>query len=229
MPIFRADEEGRVRELLDALDHPVELLVALGPEETPLPGARDVDFGEETQRIVEGIAALSDRVTFRVEDEPPGFERYPAVAVLPDGEDVGVRYYGLPWGYELASLIGAVLEAGQTASSLASESVERLAALDHDLAIDVFVTPTCPHCPPAVLMAYRAALASPRIRASAIEATEFPSLADSMDVWSVPRIVINGVPQWDGAVPERVFVDRILAGGSGLVENHDPGRSPRGV
>ena len=142
MSIFRADEEGRVRELLDALDRPVDLLVALGPEETPLPGARDVDFGAETRRIVEGLTALSDRVTFRVEDEPPGFERYPAVAVLPDGEDVGIRYYGLPWGYELASLVGGVLEAGKTASSLAPESLERLAALDRNLTIDVFVTPT---------------------------------------------------------------------------------------
>lgn len=142
MSIFRADEEARVRELLDALDRPVELLVAHGPEETPLPGARDVDFGAETERIVEGLAALSDRVSFRVEEEPPGFERYPAVAVLPDGEDVGIRYYGLPWGYELASLVGGVLEAGKTDSSLTPESLERLAALDRDLAIDVFVTPT---------------------------------------------------------------------------------------
>jgi len=62
-----------------------------------------------------------------------------------------------------------------------------------------------------VLLAYKAALASPRIRATAIESTEFPALADAMDVWAVPRIVVNGVPQWDGAVPERVFVDRILA------------------
>jgi hypothetical protein len=62
-----------------------------------------------------------------------------------------------------------------------------------------------------VLLAYKAALASPRIRAAAIEATEFPALADAMDVWAVPRIVVNGVPQWDGAVPERVFLDRILA------------------
>jgi len=62
-----------------------------------------------------------------------------------------------------------------------------------------------------VLLAYRAALASPRITASAIEATEFPTLADEMDVWSVPRIVVNGVPQWDGSVPERVFLDRLLA------------------
>jgi hypothetical protein len=66
-----------------------------------------------------------------------------------------------------------------------------------------------------VLLAYKAALASPRISAAAIESTEFPALADSMDVWSVPRIVVNGVPQWDGAVPERVFLDRVLAPGFG--------------
>ena len=62
-----------------------------------------------------------------------------------------------------------------------------------------------------MLLAYRTALASPLITAAAIESTEFPALADSMDVWAVPRVVVNGVPQWDGAVPERVFVDRLLA------------------
>ena len=62
-----------------------------------------------------------------------------------------------------------------------------------------------------MLLAYKVALASPRVRAAGIEATEFPALADAMDVWAVPRIVVNGVPQWDGAVPERVFLDRILA------------------
>ena len=64
-----------------------------------------------------------------------------------------------------------------------------------------------------MLLAYRTALASPRVSAAAIESTEFPALADSMDVWAVPRIVVNGVPQWDGAVPERVFLDRVLAPG----------------
>jgi alkyl hydroperoxide reductase subunit AhpF len=165
MSVFRPEEETKVRELLDALDRPVELLVALGPEETPLPGARDMDFGAETVRIVEEVARLSDKVSARVEEEPPRvaeggpvsrpgvgglaagassrrFERYPAIAVLPDGEDVGIRYYGLPWGYELASLIGGVLEAGKAESSLTRESLERLAALEQDLAIDVFVTPT---------------------------------------------------------------------------------------
>jgi hypothetical protein len=62
-----------------------------------------------------------------------------------------------------------------------------------------------------VLLAYRCALASPRVRATAIEAIEFPALADAMDVWAVPKIVVDGVPQYEGAVPERVFLQRLLA------------------
>jgi alkyl hydroperoxide reductase subunit AhpF len=141
--IFRPEDEARVRELFAELERPVELLVAHGPEETPLAGAaRDIDFGAQTERVVRGLAELSENVSVRVEEEPPGFERYPAVSVQPEGRDAGIRYYGLPWGYELGSLIGAVLEAGRPESSLRPESLERLAALDRELAIDVFVTPT---------------------------------------------------------------------------------------
>ena len=131
-----------MRELLAALERPVELVVAHGPEETPLPGARDVDFGAETERIVAGLASLSEHVSHRVEDRPAGLRLFPAILVLPEGEDVGIRYYGLPWGYELASLVGAVIEAGKREPSLSAESLERLSGLDRDLAIDVFVTPT---------------------------------------------------------------------------------------
>jgi hypothetical protein len=62
-----------------------------------------------------------------------------------------------------------------------------------------------------VLLAYKTALASPRVRATAIEANEFPTLAAEMDVWAVPRIVVNGAPHWDGSVPEHVFLSRILS------------------
>jgi alkyl hydroperoxide reductase subunit AhpF len=142
MAIFRPEDESRVRELFAELVRPVELLVAHGPEETPVGGSRDTDFGAETERVVRELAELSPSVSVRVEDQPEGFERYPAVSVQPEGRDVGVRYYGLPWGYELGSLIGAVLEAGRAASSLSAETLGRLSSLDRDLAIDVFVTPT---------------------------------------------------------------------------------------
>ena len=131
-----------MRELFAALERPVELLVALGPEPTPLPGAHDLDFGSETVRIAEGLAELSANVSCRVEQEPAGFPRFPAISIQPEAQDVGVRYDGLPWGYELGSLVGGVLEAGKHEPTLRPESREALATLDRDLAIEVFVTPT---------------------------------------------------------------------------------------
>lgn len=142
MALLRADEETRVREWFGALERPVELFVALGPEETPGAGAGDVDFGAEMVRVCEGLAELGERVACRVEEEPEGFARFPAVSIRPERRDVGVRYDGLPWGYELASLIGAIVEAGRLEPSLRPESVAALGELDRDLALDVFVTPT---------------------------------------------------------------------------------------
>jgi alkyl hydroperoxide reductase subunit AhpF len=131
-----------VRDWFAELERPVELLVALGPEETPRPGSGDVDFGAEMVRVCEGLAELADRVSCRIEEVPDGFPRFPAVSIRPDGIDVGVRYDGLPWGYELGSLIGAIVEAGRDEPTLRPDSLAALEELDRDLALDVFVTPT---------------------------------------------------------------------------------------
>ncbi len=64
-----------------------------------------------------------------------------------------------------------------------------------------------------MLLAYRCALASERVSATAIEANEFPELAQEMQVWAVPRIVVDGEPRWDGSVPEAEFVRRALGAG----------------
>lgn len=142
MGILRAAETAKVREWFAGLERPVELLVALGPEETPLVGSADRDFGAETLRLVAGLAELGENVSCRVEQEPEGFPRFPSVSVRPAGRDAGVRYDGLPWGYELGSLVGAVVEAGKAESTLQPESLTALAELERDLSLDVFVTPT---------------------------------------------------------------------------------------
>jgi alkyl hydroperoxide reductase subunit AhpF len=142
MALLRADEETKVREWFAALGRPVELFVALGPEETPRSGAGDVDFGDEMVRVCEGLAELGDGVNCSVEQKPEGFPRFPAVSIRPEGRDVGVRYDGLPWGYELGSLVGAVVEAGREETTLRPESLAALEELDRDLRLEVFVTPT---------------------------------------------------------------------------------------
>ncbi|MGH3009392.1 MAG: hypothetical protein ACRDLM_08320 [Gaiellaceae bacterium] len=142
MGIFRPEETEKVRAWFAELERPVELVVALGPEETPLAGAGDVDFGAEALRLVEALAELGESVTHRVEEEPADVPRFPSISVRPAGRDAGVRYDGLPWGYEMGSLVGAIVEAGRAESSLQPESVAVLEELERDLSLDVFVTPT---------------------------------------------------------------------------------------
>ncbi|HEY7422310.1 MAG TPA: hypothetical protein VH541_09885 [Gaiellaceae bacterium] len=142
MPLLRPEEETKVRDWFADLERPVELLVGLGPEETPRAGSGDVDFGAEMVRVCEGLAGLGDRVSCRVEEEPAGFPRFPAVSIRADCRDAGVRYDGLPWGYELGSIIGGIVEAGRNVPTLRPDSLAVLEELDRDLALDVFVTPT---------------------------------------------------------------------------------------
>lgn len=62
-----------------------------------------------------------------------------------------------------------------------------------------------------MLLATRCALASEHVEAVAIEASEFPSDADRHGVSGVPAIVVDDRPAWAGSVPERAFVERLLA------------------
>jgi len=77
-----------------------------------------------------------------------GVDRIPAIAVLGgDGSDYGIRLYGIPADYEFASLLGALDLVARGGSGLAPASRQKLKAVSRPLALQVFVTPTCPYCP----------------------------------------------------------------------------------
>ena len=132
-------ERTAIREVFAALERDVPILLELGPEEAPvtvLAGGREIDFGDETRVLLEQLAALSDRIDLTVDElETPG--RWPKTTV-----GRSLAYHGLPWGYELTTMVGAIAEAGRAASSLSPASLEALAALEHDVSLEVFVTPT---------------------------------------------------------------------------------------
>jgi hypothetical protein len=48
----------------------------------------------------------------------------------------------LPWGYELSAVVGAIVEAGRSRSSLSADSLTALATLHRPVEIEVYVTPT---------------------------------------------------------------------------------------
>jgi len=61
-----------------------------------------------------------------------------------------------------------------------------------------------------VRLAQHMAIASPRVRAECIEATEFPELSHRYRVMAVPKIVINDRVEFEGAIPEKDFLNAVL-------------------
>jgi glutaredoxin-like protein len=185
-----------------------------------LPGSlrgEDCPFCDETRKLLEEVAALSDKISLEIVDvredkaraEAFGVEMIPATVIM-DAEDRGIRIYGIPSGYEYVSLLGAVLDVSRGSTALAPETKAALQAIDKDVHIQVFVTPTCAFCSAAVRLAHQFALESPHVRAEMIESMEFPDLADRFQVRGVPKTVVNGTIAFEGAVPEPVFLENVL-------------------
>jgi len=133
---------AELRETFAALKNPVRLAVFSQALADPV--------SEEVRRLVEELAALDPRLSaeslnFVLDKERAerlGIERIPAIAVLGDEKDYGVRFYGTPAGYEFGSLVDAILDVSAGASQLSEETKTALAALDRDVRVRVFSTPT---------------------------------------------------------------------------------------
>jgi glutaredoxin-like protein len=130
-----------------------------------------------------------------------------------DGErelDYRIRFYGMPGGHEFTSLINDLLIVSHQDSGLQPETRQFLASLKQPVHLQVFVTPTCPYCPQAVVLAHQMALESTRVTADMIEAIEFPDLANHFNVSGVPHTAINlGAGTVIGGVPEEALVSEI--------------------
>jgi alkyl hydroperoxide reductase subunit AhpF len=113
-----------------------------------LPG-HDGETAEYTRKILEEVAGLSDKVHLNVHSvvaEPEvaqrfGIGRTPAVAFV-GAEDYGIRYYGIPGGYEFATLLELIIAVSAGQAAIAESSKDVLARLKEDAHIQVFVTPT---------------------------------------------------------------------------------------
>jgi predicted DsbA family dithiol-disulfide isomerase len=60
-------------------------------------------------------------------------------------------------------------------------------------------------------LAHKLALASDAIQGDMVEAIEFPQLAAKYGVMGVPKTVINDEIEFEGAVPEEVFVSHLMS------------------
>lgn len=142
MALIDDETAGQLKEEFGRLVSPVRLLVfsqALADPES-----------EQVRRLVEEMAALDPKLSVesynfvldKEKAESLGIARIPAVAILGGDKDYGIRFYGLPTGYEFGTLVDALLDVSSGESGLSPETRRGLQDLARPVHIQVFSTPT---------------------------------------------------------------------------------------
>ncbi len=178
----------------------------------------ECQFCRETRQLLTELSEISDKLEFEVYNflndkeiaEKYKVDKIPATVLLDEeGNDYGIKYYGIPSGYEFSSLLEDIIMLSTGNTGLPANVVEEVKKIDKPVHMQVFVTPTCPYCPRAVLTAHKFAYLNNQINSDMVEATEFPHLSNKYNVRGVPRTVINETEFIEGAVPEQMFLDKI--------------------
>lgn len=212
MSLLSEKDRQQLSERFAELAKPVKLIVFTQEFEC--------QYCRETRQIAEELASLSDQISIEIYDflgdqEIAGqysVDKIPATVIVQDGteaQDFGIRYFGVPAGYEFTSLVEDVMMIGSGESGLNVTTKEWAAALSEPVHLQVFVTPTCPYCPQAVLLAHQLAMESEWVTADMVEATEFPDLSMKYQVMGVPRTVINETVHMEGAAPEPMLLAKL--------------------
>lgn len=210
------DIVGQIRDVFQKLEHPVEVMLFVSEA--------NCEYCAETRQLLEEVTPLSDKLFLRVydllndADVAAKYDVSEAPAILIAAReadqvtDLGVRYMGIPSGHEFSTLIQDIMMVSGRDSGLSADTRAYLKGLTKPLLLQVFVTPTCPYCPRAVLLAHQFAMENPAmIRAEGIEAMEFSALSNRYGISGVPDTIINdGAARVVGAVPETNLLAEVM-------------------
>lgn len=141
MGLLREEDAAEIRQRLSAMVAPVKII--------HFTQELNIEYGRETRQVLEELAALSDKLSLEVYDFLLDKEKVAEYAVdkapatiVRNGKDYGIRYYGMPAGYEFSTVLDAILDVSNGESGLAAESREKLSRLSQPVHLEVFVTPT---------------------------------------------------------------------------------------
>lgn len=113
-----------------------------------IPG-QECMYCRETRQLLEEVADLSPKITVNVHDfvvdsrlaDDAGITRIPAFT-LKGAAKGSVRYFGIPSGYEFATLIEDLIDVSKGTTDLSAQTLAAVAGLKSNIHIQVFTTPT---------------------------------------------------------------------------------------
>jgi glutaredoxin-like protein len=177
----------------------------------------ECQFCAQTRQLISELAVLNDKIKTEIYDfvadaekvKEYSVDKVPAIVIIGE-KDYGVKFYGLPFGYELQTLLESVINVSRGKTDISEETKNRLKEIKTPVHIQVFVTLTCPYCAIAASIAHKFAIESDLIKADVIDASEFPHLGIKYSIMGVPKTVINERIEFIGVLPEDLFLEHIL-------------------
>ena len=141
MAILRDVDRDAIRKELAGLTGPVKLI--------NFTQELECQYCKETGEIIRELAQLSDKLSsesynFITDKEMVDkfkIDKIPATVVMGQ-DDRGIRFYGIPSGYEFISLLEDIRMVSSGSSGLNPKTIEILGKLQKPLHLQVFVTPT---------------------------------------------------------------------------------------
>ncbi len=170
----------QLQAYLERLARPVHLVASLD----------DGDSSAEMLALLQDIEALSEKIS--LETRRDDAERKPSFAITSPGQDISLRFAGLPLGHEFTSLVLALLQAGGHPSKASAELLEQVRSLDGESAFESYFSLSCQNCPDVVQALNLMAVLNPKVRHVAIDGALFQDEVEARQVMSVPAIFLNG-------------------------------------
>ena len=141
MGLLKEKDRPAVKQMLEGM--PSEVTLTYFTQEL------ECDFCGETHELLEELCSIQEKIKLRVLDfnkdreeaEKYGIDKIPAT-VVSNGRDLGIRFYGIPAGYEFSSLLETILMVSEGESGLLPESKKLLEEIKVPVHLQVFVTPT---------------------------------------------------------------------------------------
>ena len=210
MSLIKEKQQKQLKDIFKKIENKVKLVYFTQEMECP--------FCKEARELLQDVSSLSDgKITLEIYDfvadkdmvNRYGIDKIPAT-VVEGQKDYGIRFFGIPAGYEFTSLINSILVASKGESGLSNETKELLKKLKEPVRIQVYITLTCPYCPKTVELAHRLAVESDLITSEMVETSEFPTYMQKYNIMSVPRIIINDKVDFEGTLTEKEFVENLM-------------------
>jgi alkyl hydroperoxide reductase subunit F len=157
--------------------------------------------------LLRNLAELSPRITLAQRQGAAQGERTPSFALSRPGQDIGVRFAGVPMGHEFTSLILAVLQVGGVEPKASTEVQQQIRDLDGAFVFETYISLSCQNCPDVVQALNLMAAINPKVRHTMVDGAVFQQEVTDKEIMAVPTVYLNGEPFGQG----RMTLEEILA------------------